>query len=246
MVVQEKRSFGFAVAAAALWLTACTAEAERSSDAFVPSGVQQGDLRKVARLTPPANVSDNVAEGLQPNDLILLDFFQLQELDRKMRVDSRGMLRLPLIGEVKAGGLSTIQLEEKLERLYGERYLQDPEIAVLQIETKGRVAFASGQFVRPGNVTLWGRSTLTRVVSDAGGLTDTADPRKLFVFRRFPDRTEVAQFSLRAIHEAKQADPPIYRDDVIVAFSSTRRVAINNLKDALGIAVSATRLARPL
>ena len=130
-----------------------------------------------------------------------------------------------------------------MEARYGEKYLVDPEIAVLQIETKGRVAFAGGEFVEPGNVTLWGQSTLTRVVSDAEGLKPTADPRKLFVFRRFADRTEVAQFDLEAIHKAEAKDPDIFRDDVVVAFSSKRKVAVQHLKDALGIALTGARLA---
>lgn len=228
-------------------LAGCGAEAPSNSvGAFAPAGSDSGGLRRVSELTLPPNVLDGAAEGLAPNDLILLDFFQMQELDRKTRIDSNGMLQLPLIGAVKAGGLSTAQLEKELERRYGEKYLQDPEIAVLQIETKGRVAFAGGEFVRPGNVTLWGRSTLSRVVSDAGGLNRLADPRKIFVFRRFADRTEVAQYDLNEVHKAEAPDPELFRDDVVIAFSSKRRVAVNNLKEALGIAVSSTKLASPL
>ena len=236
-----------ALALSAGLLVGCGTEPPKAKTvaAFQPIEAMSGDLQQVAELTPPPNEQSGAAEGLSPNDLILIDFFQMQELDRKMRVDSKGYLNMPLIGPVKAGGLSTEQLERELERRYGIKYLQDPEIAVLQIETKGRVAFAGGEFVRPGNVTLWGRSTLTRVVSDAGGLNKVADPKKLFVFRRFEDRTEVAQYDLEAIHKAEAKDPELYRDDVVVAFSSKRRVAVNNLKEALGIAVSGVRLATP-
>ena len=236
---------GVLVALALSLVGGCTADgpSRNTTAAFAPAGIDEGSLRRVSKLTPPDNVQEAAAEGLVANDLVLIDFFQLQELDRKMRIDTRGYLNMPLIGPVKAGGLSTYQLEQVLEARYGEKYLVDPEIAVLQIETKGRVAFAGGEFVEPGNVTLWGQSTLTRVVSDAEGLKPTADPKKLFVFRRFSDRTEVAQFDLEAIHKAEAPDPDIYRDDVVIAFSSKRKVAVQHLKDALGIALTGARLA---
>ena len=231
----------------------CSAEApgQGGTDAFSPSAlaasarVDESGLMRVKTLTKPSNVRAGKAEGLSANDLILVDFFQLEELDRKMRVDSNGMITMPLVGTVRAGGRSIVDLEAELERLYGERYLENPEISVLQIETQGRVAFAGGEFEKSGNVMLTGRPTLTRVVSDAGGLTRNGDPRRIFVFRRFPDRTEVARFDLTAIHKAKARDPDLYRDDVVIAFPSKGRVAFNNLKDALGIAVSARSAARP-
>ena len=50
-------------------------------------------------------------------DLLQVSVFEAKELDKTVRVNSRGFISLPLVGEVKISSLTAIEAEEKIEEL---------------------------------------------------------------------------------------------------------------------------------
>ena len=84
------------------------------------------------------------------------------------------------------------------------------------------------------------------MIALAGGFDELADESKLYVYRDFGDRKLVANYNVKQIREGKLSDPPVYGGDVIVSFQSGGKIAARNLREALGIASSAVRVAAPL
>ena len=236
---------GRALAACALvmLLAACTASTEKpdltkSTEAASIVGSSAGDMVVVARLSPPAGA--NGSQRIHENDLLDIDVFQVDELDRKTRVDGRGNIAMPLIGQVRAKGLTPEALATALERRYGANYLQSPDISVQIVESTGEQFALDGEFKKTGVYPATAQTSLLRAVALGGGLTDTADESKIFIYRRTGQKTEVAQYSVAAIRAGRAPDPRLYGGDVVVAFTSQSKVAAQNLKDVLGIARSAT------
>lgn len=214
-----------------------------SSTASVSS---HGDLRVVDRLPPPANTNNGTEILIAENDLIEVDVFQVDELDKEVRVEPNGKISLPLIGGVAAAGKTVAQLETDIERRYGVNYLQNPEVSVFMKESAGQQITLDGEFAKPGIYASNSNTTLLQATALAGGLTRLADEKKLYVFRQIGDQKYVANYSVKDIREGRRSDPHIYGGDIVIAFQSGSKVAAQNLKEALGIAVSATRLATPL
>jgi len=242
-----------AVLVTALALSACVnsgsstdSSLEGAGSTAQLSGSDSDDLRVVERLPAPANTNNGADILVSENDLLEVDVFQVDELDKEVRVGPNGNISLPLIGSVPAAGQTIPQLETEIERRYGTNYLQNPEVSVFMKESAGQRITMDGEFAKPGIYQSDTQTTLLKAAALAGGLTSLADEQKLYVFRDVGSQKLVANFSIKDIRQGKAADPRTYGGDVIIAFQSGRKVATQNLREALGIAVNATRLAVPL
>ena len=197
-------------------------------------------------MPPPKNTRQGADQLVSENDLLEIDVFQVDDLDRTVRVDSNGRITMPLIGSIQAAGKTIPAVETELERIYGAKYLQSPEITIFMKESSGQRMTLDGQFNKPGIYPTSTSSSLVQAVAQAGGFTKIADESKLYVFRQFGKTKLVANYSIKDIRTGKKPDPRLFGGDIVVAFTSSSKVAINNLKSALGVASSAARLAVPL
>lgn len=232
-------------------LSACTSSRDNTitgSTGGDPSFVSSyaGDLRVVSYLPPPEKSGSSAGQRIFPNDILEIDVFKVDELDRTIRVEPSGNVSMPLIGTVRAAGLTVIEFERSLERKYSAKYLQGAEITVFMKESFGLRLTMDGEFKRPGIYPGTSQTTLMQAVAQAGGLTALADEQKLYVFRQYPGGKRVANYSISAIRNGKKVDPKLYGGDIIVAFASKSKIATQNLRQALGIASSAVRVAAPL
>lgn len=228
-------------------LAACTSATGTLEDAATSSAAAGGgNLQLVSALPAPDNTDNGREQRLAENDLIKVDVFQVDELDREVRIDPQGRINLALIGAVQAGGKTIPELETEIQRAYGEKYLQNPEVSVFVEESAGQQITVDGAVRKPGIYTVTSTSTLLQTVAQAGGFSEIADDQKTYVFRNVGGRRLVANYNVKQIRNGKARDPRIFGGDVIVSFSSGSKVAMRNLREALGVATSATRLAVPL
>jgi polysaccharide biosynthesis/export protein len=229
-------AFGFSV-------SACTGSAPTSGLSSAANGqsvaeqTRLGNLQLVPNLPVPAD-ADGGTQKIAPNDLLEIAVFQVADLNRTVRVDDRGQISMPLIGQVTAAGQSAQQLEQSLQANYGKNYLQNPVVTVFVKESSAQSVTMDGQFIKPGIYPVASQSTLARSIALAGGLTKVADENKIYVFRKMGEQTFVASYSAAAIRSGKAQDIRIFGGDVVVSFESSGKVAMQNLRDALGIAVS--------
>jgi len=206
--------------------------------AAVP-GASAGGLRVVKELPPPVKGADGSVQQIARNDVLEIDVFQVDQLDRTVQVDSNGYISLPLIGRIEAAGNSQSGLEGKIATAYGKRYLQSPQVSVFVKESAGERAVVNGQVNKAGIYPVTADSTLLGVISQAGGLSRVADSSKIYVYRDYPGGKLVAPYNLAQIQAAKKKDPPISGGDVIVVFPSGSKVALQNLAEVLGVARTA-------
>lgn len=200
-----------------------------------------GRLQLVQTLPAPAGTSNGAEQLLSANDILIVNFYQVPTLNSTVQVDSMGRVSLPLIGVITVNGKSIRQVEQELIRLYGSAYLQSPNISVFLKESARQRVTVDGEVERPGLHPVAAQSTLLDAIALAGGLRNIADQRKVFVFREVGNSKLVANYNVEDIRSGLLQNPRIYGGDVIMVFTSRSRVALNNLKEALGMAATATR-----
>ncbi len=132
-----------------------------------------------------------------------------------------------------------------MEKKYNAKYLQSPDITIYMKESAGQRVTMDGEFSKPGIYPTASNSTLLQAVALAGGLTKIADEKKIFVFRQYGAQKLVANYSIKDIRAGENRDPRLFGGDVVVAFTSRSKVAAQNLREALGVATSASRLVVP-
>jgi polysaccharide biosynthesis/export protein len=67
---------------------------------------------------------------ISPLDVIDINVFGVQELNRTVQVSSSGIVTMPLINQIKAGGRTTGQLEGDIAKKLSVNYLQSPQVSV--------------------------------------------------------------------------------------------------------------------
>src|SRR5580700_4854696 len=132
-----------------------------------------------AGATEPTVTTTQTASGyvLGPNDEIMIRGIEAPEApdnsDKPVLIGTNGNITLPMIGRVKAGGLTVEQLESELNTRF-KAFIQEPQISVTVTEFRSQPVSVFGAVTKPGVIQLRGRRTLYEVLSMAGGPRDTA------------------------------------------------------------------------
>lgn len=132
----------------------------------------------------------NFIHRLQMADRIRVAVYQEDDLTQMARIDARGRINLPLIGEVLVGNLTIIEAQDVIQRAYREgRYLRSPQVTINVEEYAPREVSIQGQIRNPGRFSLPIESTFTLVelVTKAGGITDIGKGTAVTVTRVQPD-----------------------------------------------------------
>jgi polysaccharide biosynthesis/export protein len=124
----------------------------------------------------PTNNSDLKSDlKLGPGDLIHVTVYDMPELEQHVRISDQGNVTLSLIGEVKAAGLSAEDLGREIAlRLREGDYAKRPSVTVLVEEYTTQGVTVVGEVMKPGVVPIFSTHNLLDILSDAGGLKDTA------------------------------------------------------------------------
>jgi len=91
----------------------------------------------------------------------------------KSRVSASGLITLPLIGQVRAAGLTTSELEASLREKF-RKFIHDPQITVFVEEYRSYRVSVVGYVEKPGVLEVSGDKTLLEVLAMAGGLNKDA------------------------------------------------------------------------
>jgi polysaccharide biosynthesis/export protein len=188
-----------ALAAAACATSAPTMSAPSASSAPDPRKAEAGPERSApaAAPLPPAVSRQLPAAGagggdykLAPRDQLTVAVHGQDDLTRTVRVSQSGTVTLPLLGEVKAAGLSPTELESQIEEGLRGRYLKSPKVNVTVSEYQGRQVSVLGAVNQPGAYGLkTNATTVLAALSEAHGVKDNAD-RVAYVVRATPRNGE--------------------------------------------------------
>ncbi|MBM3471173.1 MAG: hypothetical protein FJX73_10360 [Armatimonadetes bacterium] len=110
---------------------------------------------------------------LGPEDVIEVSVYGNDDLSRVVTVRPDGMISLPLVGEIRAAGLTPDQLRERLAPIYA-RYIKNPQVAVIVREFRRVRITVLGHVTRPGVYELRMGSTVLDALAASGGLAETA------------------------------------------------------------------------
>ncbi|HWL17489.1 MAG TPA: polysaccharide biosynthesis/export family protein [Opitutus sp.] len=142
----------------------------------------------------PASSDTDPSYRLTAGDSVSVNVYGEADMSAAQRLDSTGVLRLPMIGEVKLGGLSVREAEGRLENLYKEReLLKSPLVTIAVSNYALREVSVLGAVRSPGNFQFPKETTsldIADLITRLGGFSPTAKSDAVSVIRRKPDGTE--------------------------------------------------------
>ena len=187
-----------------------------------------------ASVLPPADpVTSAVGRAeyhVGPSDLLTVSVFQIEDLDREVRVNNAGQVSLPLVGAVMVAGLTVDQIEAEIAQRYAARFLQDPQVSVFVKEFASQRVPVGGAVNKPGIYPMTSsRLSLLLALALAEGVDDVASLKNVIVFRTSGGQRQYARFDVAAIQAGEQPDPELAGEDIVVVDTSTGKIALQNL-----------------
>lgn len=116
---------------------------------------------------------------LGPGDKLHMSIYGEDDLSGDYQVDGSGLLRLPLVGTVRAAGYTTLALEGVVAAALAQGYLKSPRVNI-EIVTY-RPFYIIGAVGRPGQYGYVNNMTALDAVALGGGFTDKANQDIVFV-----------------------------------------------------------------
>jgi len=122
---------------------------------------------------------------LKPSDVIEIDVYQEQDLNKTVRIEGDGTVSLALVGKVKVAGMTVAESKSLVTNLYNRDYLVDPQISVLVVSFSPKVIRILGSVNRPGVVEIpHDRDMmLTEAMAMVNGITRLGNPKSLKIKR---------------------------------------------------------------
>lgn len=128
--------------------------------------------------------SENPSYIIGPGDVLQIDVWKEPDASAPAAlVRSDGIVSLPLIKEVKASGLSPLQLQQEITARLS-KLVRDPDVTVIVKEIRSQKIYMIGAVRKEGPIAFGAPITLLQAVAEAGGLTEFAKRKKIYVLRK--------------------------------------------------------------
>jgi len=122
---------------------------------------------------------------LKPSDVLQVNIYQEEDLNKSVRIEADGTVTLPLIEKIKVGGMTVAEAQSLITDLYNRDYLVDPQISVLVVSFSPKVVRILGSVNRPGVVQMPPDRdlTLTEAIAQANGISRLGNPKSITIKR---------------------------------------------------------------
>jgi polysaccharide export outer membrane protein len=117
-------------------------------------------------------------------DVLTVTVFGEADLSGKYTVEQDGTFAFPLVGRVKAGGMTLREFEQVLKKQLADGYLKNPQVSIAIETYRSQRILVMGEVRAPGEYQLTGDMTLLSALARAGGTGPAASREALIVRSR--------------------------------------------------------------
>jgi polysaccharide biosynthesis/export protein len=104
-------------------------------------------------------------------DVLDLKVLEDPPMSGRVTVGEDGQIALNNVGKIQVAGLTSTQIEAKLENILEASFLPKATVSVQVVEFASKPISVVGAVVRPGRIGATGNTTLIQAITQAGGLT---------------------------------------------------------------------------
>jgi polysaccharide export outer membrane protein len=151
-----------------------------------------------------------------PEDVLDVQVWKNPELSRVVPVRPDGMISLPLVNDIRAAGLTPIELRQQVTQRLAE-FIPSPEVSVIVREVHSVKVAVLGAVRMPGHYEVNSTATVLELIARAQGLTEFADRGRIVVLRQNGKATKRIPFNYRKVAEGSEQDNFVVQPgDIIV------------------------------
>ncbi len=157
--------------------------------------------------------------NLAPGDTVRISFSGAPEMNQSQKIRADGKLSLPEVGEVHAAGKTIPQLRQELIGLYKSQ-LQNSDVVVI-LESGTTKIYISGAVNRPGPLVFDRPTTILQALTEAGGINQFGNSRKVQVIRLVNGKETTQILNLHPTFAGKTTRPFYVRDGDVIDIPQT-------------------------
>jgi polysaccharide export outer membrane protein len=116
-----------------------------------------------------------------PQDRLRITVWNQDDVSGEYTVEGDGTFTFPLIGRLRAGGLTLEQLEAELTRRLADGLYRNPQVTASMVEYRSQHVFLVGELRRPGTYPLTGTMSLIEALAVAGSTAERAADYALII-----------------------------------------------------------------
>jgi polysaccharide export outer membrane protein len=183
----------------------------------VPANPAPQNSDVAAKASNPAAAVTDADYKIGPQDMVRVDVWKEPEISRTIPVRPDGKISLPLLNDVQAAGLTAIQLGNAIHDGL-TKYLTSPQVTITVTEINSRRVYITGEVNRAGAVPLLPDMTVLQALSSAGGFSQFAKLKGIYVLRNEGGKQTKLPFNYKEVVKGKNQEQNILLlpGDVIV------------------------------
>jgi len=170
--------------------------------AVLPGTVHAQDRPTSYSTVVPPNTAVPKGFVIGPEDVLAIHFWRDQDMSGDVVVRPDGMITLPLVGDVRAAGLSPELLKDAIEKA-ASRLITEPNVTVAVKEINSLKVFITGEVGKPGPYALTGPRTVMQLIAVAGGVLEYADKDNIVVLRTVNGQQKSYKFRYSDVSRGK-------------------------------------------
>jgi polysaccharide biosynthesis/export protein len=154
----------------------------------------------------PATTDPNYVIGAQ--DVLDINVWKEPDVSRIVPVRPDGKISLPLLNDVQAAGLTPAQLAAQVTESL-KKYVTNPQVTVIVATINSQRVYILGEVTRPGAFPLLPGMSVLQALSSAGGFTQFAKVKSIFVRRVENGKESKYPFNYRDVINGKKPEQDI-------------------------------------
>jgi len=121
-------------------------------------------------------------------------------------VRADGKITVPLVKEIEVGGMTPTEVEKLLTEKLEQKFIRGADVTVVPKEINSMKAYLVGQVKKEGPLSIQSSMTVLQALNAAGGLTDFAKRKKIYVLRNDNGKQIRLPFDYEAVLRGERAE----------------------------------------
>jgi len=142
-------------------------------------------------------------------DNLSIQVWREPNLSGNFTVRPDGKITFPLLNDIKAEGLTPLQLKKVIESGLA-KYISAPVVTVVVTSANSKNIFVMGKVNSPGRYPLTGPTTVLQALAQAGGLAEWAKGDEIVILRTENGKQRKIEFDYDDVSKGKHLEQNIF------------------------------------
>jgi len=191
------------------------------------SKLSQKDTKSIdlaVRQNPINTPSDPFTLG--EGDEISINVWRNQDLNRTVQLDPSGYVSFPMVGQIKASGLTVEQLRQEITTKLA-KYFVNPQVDITLTKLRSKNVYVLGEVRSPGGFVLDQKMYAWEAIAKAGGFTNEANKRAVLLIRQEKEtiRANLLNMNIMDTLEKGEIDKYVYAKSGDIVYVPPTKIA---------------------